>query len=166
MIVMTIIIEYAQRATTAATLCVPTVLKVLSVFERPMRVTSVDDRCRVFFSTLFSTISKSSEDGCAQLSWGVPGGLLGSLGASRGPLGDLLGCSWGVQGLPGGVLGASWGALGAIFFGDEILIVFLIDFGTEKGAQREAFWEPKWDQNHIKPEAENKDGKKTLSRAS
>ena len=43
----------ALRATTAATLWVPTVVKVLSVFERPMRVTTVDDHCRLFFSTLF-----------------------------------------------------------------------------------------------------------------
>ena len=61
---------------------------------------------------------------------------------------------------------AFWGALGPIFFGDEILFVFLIDFGTEKGAQREAFWEPKCDQNRSENEVENEDGKKTFLGAS
>ena len=50
-------------------------------------------------------------------SWGgVPGGLLGVLGASGGrlgsswgPLGGLLGLSWGLLGPLGGLLGASWG---------------------------------------------------------
>ena len=46
-------IERALRATTAATLWGSTFLKVLSVFERPMRVTTVDDRCRPFFSRPF-----------------------------------------------------------------------------------------------------------------
>ena len=85
-------------------------------------------------------------------SWGPPGVLLEGPGASRGRLGSLL--------------GASWGALGPIFFGDEILIVFLIDFGTEKGAQRGAFWEPKCDQNRSENEVENEDGKKTFLGAS
>ena len=90
--------------------------------------------------------------GCPGRSGGRLGRVLGALGASRGRLGSLL--------------GASWGALGPIFFGDEILIVFLIDFGTEKGAQREAFWEPKCDQNRSENEVENEDGKKTFLGAS
>ena len=77
---------------------------------------------------------------------------MGGPGASRGRLGSLL--------------GASWGALGAIFFGDEILIVFLIDLGSEKGAQRGGFGEPKWVQNRSKNEDENEDEKKTLLGAS
>ena len=93
--------------------------------------------------------------------WVVRGGPGGHLGASRGlrgaslgRLGSLLGASWGVLGRswgvlggPGGALGASWGALGAIFFEVQFLIVFWIDFGTEKGAQREAFGEPKQSKN-------------------
>ena len=60
-------------------------------------------------------------------------GLLGSLlGASWG----LPGTSWGVPGPPRGALGASWGSLGAIFFRDQILIDFGIDFGRQEGAQR------------------------------
>ena len=108
---------------------------------------------------------------------GASGGPLGSLlGTSREPLGaswgvlgaswEPLGVPWGVLKAPGGALGASWGALGSIFFGDEILIVFWIDFGTEKGAQREAFWKPKWHQNRSKNEFENEANKKTLLGAS
>ena len=55
-------------------------------------------------------------------SWRPPGGLLGGPGASRSRLGTLL--------------GASWGDLGAIFWGDQILILFLTDFGSEKGPKR------------------------------
>ena len=69
-------------------------------------------------------------------SWGAPGVLLG------GP-GGLLGASWGVPGPPGGVLGASWGRLGALlgpsFLEMKFWSFFLIDFGTEKGAQRGGF---------------------------
>ena len=83
--------------------------------------------------------------GCPGRSGGRLGRVLGALGASRGRLGSLL--------------GASWGALGPIFS-------FLIDFGTEKGAQREAFWEPKCDQNRSENEVENEDGKKTFLGAS
>ena len=60
----------------------------------------------------------------------------------------------------GGALGASWGALGSIFFGGQILIDWWIDFGIEKGAQRDAFWEPKWCQNRFKNEVENEDEKR------
>ena len=48
---------------------------------------------------------------------------------SWGPLGRLLGASW-------EPLGASWKSLWRLFD-------FGVDFGSKKGAQREAFWEPK-----------------------
>ena len=85
-------------------------------------------------------------------SWGPLGGVLGGPGASRRRLGSLL--------------GASWGAPGTIFFEDEFLIVFLIDFDSEKGAQRGGFGEPKLVQNRSKNEDENRDEKKTLLGAS
>ena len=98
------------------------------------------------------------------------GGLLGCswgpLGGSWGPLGGVLGGPGASRGRLGSLLGASWGALGAIFFGDEILIVFLIDFGSEKGAQRGGFGEPKLVQNRSKNEDENEDEKKALLGAS
>ena len=48
----------------------------------------------------------------------------------------------------------------------KILIVFLIDFGSEKGAQRDEFGGPKCVQNRIKNEHENEDEKQTLLGAS
>ena len=71
--------------------------------------------------------------------WGCPGGVREA--------------SWGVLGLSGGVrgaswegLGRSWGDLGATFKAVRFRIDFLIDFERQKGAKREAFWEPKWNQ--------------------
>ena len=109
----------------------------MSTFVPKMAVKR-DNASIITFSPVPGPFERSG--GVPERSGGVPGRLLGSLGASRGPLGDLLGSSWGVPGPPEGVLGASWGALGAIFFGGEILIVFLIDFGSEKGAQRGGVW--------------------------
>ena len=68
-------------------------------------------------------------------------------GEPPGRLLGLPGASWGVPGPPGGALAVSWGSLGTIFFRDQILIDFGVDFGTEKGAPREPFLEPKWVQN-------------------
>ena len=42
----------------------------------------------------------------------------------------------------------------------------MIDFGSEKGAQRGGFGEPKWVQNRSKNEDENEDEKKALLGAS
>ena len=53
-----------------------------------------------------------------------------------------------------GGLGRSCGDLKATLGADKFLIVFLIDFGRQKGAQREAFWEPKWRQNRSQSEVE------------
>ena len=52
-------------------------------------------------------------------------------------VGDLLEASRGVPGPPGGVLGISWDDLGAIFWGDAILIVFVDRSWRRKGC-------PKW----------------------
>ena len=76
-------------------------------------------------------------------SGGGPGGLLGASGGVQE-------ASWGVLGLSGGVrgaswegLGRSWGDLGATFSAIRFQIDFLIDFGRQKGAKREAFGEAK-----------------------
>ena len=52
--------------------------------------------------------------------------------------------------------------IGALFLGDQILIILGIDFGSEKDAPRGAFCEPKWDQNRTKIEVENEDEKMML----
>ena len=44
-------------------------------------------------------------------------------------------------------LGANLGGLGATFGALRFLMIFLSDFGSKKGAQREAFWKPKRSQN-------------------
>ena len=64
-----------------------------------------------------------------------------------GGLGALLGGSWGGLGRSCGDLKATLGAV-------KFLIVFLIDFGRQKGAQREAFWEPKRSKNRCQNEVE------------
>ena len=56
--------------------------------------------------------------------------------------------------------------IGALFLGDQIWTVFGERLWHRKGAQREAFWEPKWNQNRSKIEVENEDEKKTLLGAS
>ena len=65
--------------------------------------------------------------------------LRGSLGALLGPLGSLLEPLGAILGR----LGAKFGGLGATFGALPFIILFLIDFGNKKGAQREAFGEPK-----------------------
>ena len=56
----------------------------------------------------------------------------GSLGSLLEPLGAIL-----------GRLGAKLGGLGATFGSLRFLIIFWNDLESKKGAQREAFWEPK-----------------------
>ena len=92
------LIERALRATTAATLCVPTVAKVLSVFEWPLRVTTVDDRCRPLFFDMFSTISnfsifpkRAAEPRASEKPFGgirVPGAFLGASWLLNSPISD------------------------------------------------------------------------------
>ena len=69
-------------------------------------------------------------------SWGSLGGLLEPLGAILGRLGAKL-----------GGLGATFGAL-------RFIIIFWSDLGAKKGAQREAFWEPKRSKNRSKNEVQ------------
>ena len=129
-------------------------------------MTTVDDRCRHFFR-LFSTSSsfsifpkKVTGQYSSEKVLGRPGGVReGFLGHSGG----LQEGSWGAPGLSGGVrgaswegLGRSWGDLGATFKAVRFQIVFLIDFERQKGAQREAFGEPKWSQNQSKNNAKSK----------
>ena len=84
--------------------------------------------------------------GSGRASWGIggegPGGLLGGPGGVRG-------ASW-------ERLGRSWGDLGATFKAVRFRIVFLIDFERQKGAQREAFGEPKWSQNRSQNNSKSK----------
>ena len=119
-----------------------------------MRVTTVDDRCRLFFRHFFDDFDfldfsekghwarcfgkhLGSSEGVREGIWGRPGGVREA--------------SWGVLGLSGGLrgaswegLGRSWGDLGATLEAVRFRVVFLIDFERQKGAQRKAFWEPKW----------------------
>ena len=85
-------------------------------------------------------------------------GQLGAPRASQEQLRGGLGRSWGGLGRSWGGLGAVWSGLGAVLggsWGDLNItsassvnpIPFLLDLGPEKGAKREAFWEPKWHQN-------------------
>ena len=74
--------------------------------------------------------------GFLELSWG-------SLGALLEPLEAIL-----------RRLGANLGGLGATFGALRFLMIFLSDFGSKKGAQREAFWEPKRSKNRSKKEVQ------------
>ena len=74
--------------------------------------------------------------GVFEASWGAFWASRGSLGSLLEPLGAIL-----------GRLGAKLGGLGATFGALGFLIIFLSDFGSKKGAQREAFWEPKRSKN-------------------
>ena len=93
-----------------------------------------------------------------EASWESHGQLLG---ASWEPLGSLLGASWEPLGSllePLGAilgrLGAKLGGLGATFGSLRFLIIFWNDFGSKKGAQREAFWEPKRSKSRSKKEVQ------------
>ena len=98
-------------------------------------MTTVDDRCRLFFLDFFSTISNfsifpkkvigpeasekhfGSSGGVREGIWGRPGGgaggVLGVPGAVRGGLGGVLGGSW-------ALLGRSWSDLGGSPSSDRI----------------------------------------------
>ena len=88
----------------------------------------------MFLGILFDVFEASW--GVFWASWGSPGGLLEPLGAILGRLRAKL-----------DGLGATFGALG-------FLIIFLSDFGSKKGTQREAFWEPKRSKNQSKIEVQ------------
>ena len=78
---------------------------------------------------------------------GVREGFLGHPGGVQEASSGVLGLSGVVRGASWEGLGRSWGDLGATFKAVRFRIVFLIDFERQKGAQREAFWEPKWSQH-------------------
>ena len=81
--------------------------------------------------------------GVFEASWGAFWASRGSLGSLLEPLGAIL-----------DRLGAKLGGLGATFGALRFLIIFWSDFGGEKGAQREAFWEPKRSKNRSKNEVQ------------
>ena len=61
-----------------------------------------------------------------------------------------------------GRLGAKLGGLGATFGALRFLIIFWSDFGSKKGAQKEAFWEPKRSKNRSKKEVQIQERKSHL----
>ena len=68
-----------------------------------------------------------------------------------------MGASWSLLELLGAILGrlgAKLCGLGATFGALDFFIIFLDDFGSKKGAQREAFWEPKRSKNRSKKEVQ------------
>ena len=80
---------------------------------------------------------------------------MGFLGALLGPLGAIL-----------GRLGAKLGGLGVTFGALRFLIIFWSDFGSKKGAQREACWDPKRSKNRSKKEVKIQERKSHLLEAS
>ena len=68
---------------------------------------------------------------CFEASWGAFWASRGFLGSLLEPLGAIL-----------GRLGAKLGGLGATFGALRRLMIFWGDFGSKKGAQREAFGSP------------------------
>ena len=72
------------------------------------------------------------------------------LGVSWEPLGSLLEPLRAILGR----LGAQLCGLGATFGAPYFLIIFWSDFVGKKGAQREAFWEPKWSKHLSKKEVQ------------
>ena len=117
----------------------------------------------VDFFRLFSTIynfsffpNKVIGPDASENLLGRPEGSGELLGASGGGPGGLL---WGPGALGGASwegLGRSWGDLGATLEAVRFRIVFLIDFERQKGAQREAFGEPKWSQNRSQNNSKSK----------
>ena len=65
---------------------------------------------------------------------------------------SLLARSWGLLGRSWAVLERSWGDI----LSSPISIYFWIDFGHQKGAKREAFWEPKWSPNRSQNDSKSK----------
>ena len=63
-------------------------------------------------------------------------------------------------------LGAKLGGLEATFGSLQFLLIFWNDFGSKKGAQREAFWEPKRSKNRSKKEVKIQERKSGLLEAS
>ena len=87
---------------------------------------------------------------CFWASWGAFWASRGSLGSLLEPLGAIL-----------GRLGAKFCGLGVTFGAPEFCMIFWSDFGSKKGAQREAFWEPKRIKNLSKKRCKLKSEKVT-----
>ena len=83
--------------------------------------------------------------GVFEASWGAFWASRGSLGSLWEPLGKIL-----------ERLVAKLGGLGATFGALQFIIIFWSDFGSKKGAQREAFWEPKRSKNRSKKALKNR----------
>ena len=129
----------------------------------------MEDRCRLFFRHVFDDFEffDFSEKGywarCFGKRFGSSGGIRGASWGIRRGSGGVREASWGVLGHSGGLrgaswegLGRSWGDLGATLEAVRFRIVFLIDLERQKGAQREAFWEPKWSQNRSQNNSKSK----------
>ena len=65
-----------------------------------------------------------------------------------------------------GRLGAKFGGLGATLEALGFLMILWSEFGSKKGAQREAFWDPKWSKNRSKKEVQNLERKSHLLESS
>ena len=78
-----------------------------------------------------------------EASWGAFWASGGSLGGLLEPFEAIL-----------GRLGTKFGGLGATFGALRFLIISWSDFGSKKGAQREAFWVPKRAKNRSKKEVQ------------
>ena len=131
-------------------------------------VTTVDDRCRLFFDFFrhFSTISNFSNFPKKCLG---PGASEKPFGPSRGVRQGILGVLRGsrrVRGASWEALGRSWSGLGGHLVARRFLIDFWIDFGVVLGAQKGAKMEPKRDQKRIKIEGQNDVEKRSFLRPS
>ena len=105
-------------------------------------------RCRRS-SRAATPASRLIRRGVRERIWGRPRGV-------REASWEVLGLSGGVRGASWEGLGRSWGDLGVTLEAVRLRIVFLIDFERQKGAQREAFWEPKWSQNLSENDSKSK----------
>ena len=100
-----------------------------------MRVTTVDDRCRLFFRLVFDDFEFSdfSDDRCTKSLFGKKSRARcfgKAFWAVQGGSGRAF---WAVQGGPGGHLGGSWGPLGAVLGGLGAILERLFeqsDFGS------------------------------------
>ena len=93
--------------------------------------------------------------GVFEASWDAFWASRGSLRSLLEPLGAIL-----------GRLGAKLGGLGAILGALGFLMIFLSDFGNKKGAQRDAFGEPKRSKNRSKKEMQIQERKSHLLESS
>ena len=89
---------------------------------------------KAFLGTLFDVF---------EASWGAFWASWDSLGSLLEPLGAIL-----------GRLGAKLEWFGGDFWSTSFFMIFWSDFGSKKGAQREAFWEAKRSKNRSKIEVQ------------